>query len=324
MPPEPEGPAPYYEIKEGKVFIEGTDVTDVLRPGESDEEPEGTEAPSAPVDPVVEGEEAEAPEEVKEKAEAEPVKTKPEEAVEGSEEPEGPAEPDKWKFKLKFRGKEEEVEWDRDSVQHRLSKLRAFEENEKEFWEKRREVEPYWNVVKSDWFKERLKEGYESGELDKPPTPPEAPAAVKYEILKRQADPDYDEVLSALQTYALSLPPQAMQLLDGDPNVFLSEYDRIATERRGEKASTKAKETTEAPGKLTPEETKKKLALKESAKTRAKVTVPGTPPEPVSELRRWENRKRELERAMRDPSKGHLNLDLTAQLLMHLDTRPQT
>lgn len=323
--PEAEGaPAPYYEVKGGRVFIEGTDVTDFVRPPESEDEPGKDAEPQKPPEPAVEGEgeEEEEPEkEDKEESEPEPEDKKPPE--EKPEEPEEPTEPEKWKFKLKFRGSEEEVEWAHDDVQKRLIKLRAFEENEKEFWEKRREVDPYLNIVKSDWFKEKMKEAYESGELEKPVTPPLPPARVQAELIRRRAESDYDDVVSALQTYALEMGPEYSQLVDGDAETFLSEYDRVAKEKRERKAATEKKEPTEpAKKKPTPEELRKELARKEAAKSRAAVTKPGTPSEPVSELKRWESRRRELERALRDPSLAHRQLDFTAEYLMHMDTKP--
>lgn len=318
--------APDWEVKDGRVFIEGVDVTDIASPHYEDEKPDDVEAPQADEDNAAvegEGQEPEEPETPKE-PEPEPEPKAEEPKDEAEPEDEEPEEPATWDFKLKFRGKTEEVAWTQEEVQHRLSKLRAFEENEREFWDKRREVEPYYNIVKSDWFKERMKEAYESGELKEPPKPPEPPATVQYEVLKRQADPDYDSVLNALQTYALSLPPEAMQLIDSDPTVFLSEYDRIAEEVRGRKPSS-GTETPKKPPKKSPEDVKKDLERKEAAKTRAQTNKPGSqPPPPPSPLKQWENERRKLERAMKDPNNAHLNLELTARLLEHLDKRPQT
>lgn len=317
--PATEGaPVPYYEVKDGRVFIEGTDVTDMVRPPESEDEPEGDATPQKPPEPAVEGE-GEEPE--KEEPEPEKKEEAKEEAPPEKEESEEPEEPEKWKFKLKFRGNEEEVEWAHDDVQQRLTKLRAFEENEKEFWEKRREVDPYLHIVKSDWFKEKLKEGYESGELEKPVGPPPPPPRVQAELIRRRAEPDYDEVVSALLTYALEMGPEYAKLVDSDAETFLSEYDRVARDKREKRAAAEKKEPVD-PKKPTPEELRKELAKKEAAKARATVAKPGTSSEPVSELKRWESRRRELERALRDPAQGHRQLDLTAEYLMHMDVKP--
>lgn len=322
--PEPVEP-PYYEVKDGRVFIDGVDVTLAVNPM-FEENPEQQEDPKPP-ETAVEGEEASPEEPEPEKVEEKPPDEKPEEpeAVEEEAEPE-PAVPDKLKFKLKFRGREEEVEYAPDQIQVRLNKLRAFEENEKEFWDKRKKVEPYAEVVESEWFKEKLKEAYESGELQRPDPPKAPPPTVQYEILKRQADPDYPRVMNALQTYALNLPEEAAHLIDSNAEVFLSEYDRFARELR-EATPTQAveekKPEPKKPAKLSAEEAKQKLALKEKAKENAAVSKPGVATEPVNERKRWETRKRELEKHLRNPAYQNRNLEIAAELLLHMESEPQ-
>jgi len=318
--PEP-AEAPFYEMRDGRVYIEGHDVTAAFNQGR---EPEPEDKPP---EAALEGEEAEPQEEPKEEPEPEkdeeepPVEEKPEEPEEEEEEP----EPDKLKFKLKFRGKEEEVEYDPAQIQVRLNKLRAFEENEREFWDKRKRIEPYAEVVESEWFKEKLKEAYETGELQRPQKPQEVPATVQYEIMKRQAEPDYPRVMQALQAYALSLPDEAQQLIDSNAEVFLSEYDRFAKMAR-EEAPIEKKETKPEPKKvpkLSPEETKVKLALKEKAKENAAVTPPGVAKEAVHPRKAWEARKRQLEKDLRNPASVNRSLEVAAELLMHMENEPQ-
>ena len=323
-------PQPDWVIKDGKIIIEGADVTDVLAP-KSDLVPED-ETPQADADnAAVEGNEPETkepePTETEEVEEAEPEK--PEADSDDTEEEEEEAEesgtPTKIPVKTKFRGREFEEELTPEDIQVRLNRLRAFEENQKEFWDQKKEVEPYAELVKSDWFKRTLNEAYESGELTKPTTPPEPPPQVLYEVHRRQADPDYDVVMAELRTYAMSLPFEAAQLIDSDPNVFLSEYDRFAQQVRS-KPKEPTEETAEAPKKKTkkepPEEVKKKLAYRESVKDKSKVTKPGTATEPVSEYKKWEQRERELVRAIRNPNNKNQNLELIAELIAHRDNQP--
>lgn len=309
---------PFFEVKDGRVFLEGQDVTEIART----EYAEDMEPAANPDNAHVEGEEAEeAAEEVKEpEADKEPKEAEAEKPAEDPkpEAVEEPKTPEKIKFKTKFRGKEEEVEYDQSQLQVRLNKLRAFEENEKEFWDKKKKLDPYMPVVESDWFKQKLAEAYETGELEKPSAPPPVPSLVQYELAKRQADPDHDEVLAELREYAMRLPQDAAMLLDSDPTVFLPEYDRVAAERRArlEKAAVKAEP------KVTPEEVKKKLELKEVAKKSAAVSAPGVQAESVSPLKSWEKTERELMKALRDPANANRQLDIGAQLLIHREKKP--
>ena len=322
-------PKPDWEIKDGRIMIEGADMTDVLAPryeAIEDETPQTADADNA----VVEGNEPEPeepePTETEEVEAAEPEK--PEEDSEDTEEKEEPEEaepPTKISVKTKFRGREYEEELTPDDVQVRLNRLRAFEENQKEFWDQKKEVEPYAELVKSDWFKRTLNEAYESGELTKPKEPPEPPPQVLYEVYRRQSEPDYDAVMGELRTYAMALPLEAQRLIDSDPNVFITEYDRIAGQVRSKQKETH-EESEEAPKKKakkeSAEEVRKKLAYRESVKEKSQVTKPGTPKEPVSDVKKWEMRERELVRAIRNPELKHRNLELIAHLLEHKDNRP--
>ena len=318
MPDDPKGEQvvapPPYEVKGGKVFIGGVDVTEIARFGEDDEipEPEPEKEPNKD-NAALEGDELD-PEEKKEPAEVPKEEAKAPEK-EPDKEPEPPKETaeekaERLKFKLKFRGKEEEVEYDPSQIQVRLNKLRAFEENEKEFWEKRKEVEPYETIVKSEWFQKTLKEAYETGELTAPEAPPAPPATVQYEVMKRKADPDYESVMESLRDYARDLPPEAVRILDSDATVFLAEYDRIAKERK-EKNEPPPPPVTKAD----PVELKKKLAVKESMKSRAEVVSPGTMSEPQSADSVRQKRIRVLERSMRDPTLSHRNIEFAAELI---------
>ncbi len=317
MPDKPLETPPAFEVKEGRVFIDGVDVTEVARPGVEFERVDPDETPPEPANAdnaALEGDESETVK--KEKVEAKPEETDPE--VKPDKEPEKPPEPEKLKFKLKFRGKEEEVEYEPAQIQVRLNKLRAFEENEKEFWEQRKEVEPYKEIVKSEWFKGKLKEAYETGELAAPEAPEAPPATVQYEIMKRKADPDHDAVMESLRDYARNLPLDAVKILDSDANVFLSEYDRVARDIR-------EKKTVPAPPapKVDSAELKKKLAAKESAKSRAEVVQPGTMGEPQSQDVARQKRIRELQKAMRDPAQVGRNLEFAAEILI-LRSQPTT
>lgn len=302
----PETP-PAFEVKDGKVFMDGVDVTEIARPGGEDELPEPANVDNA----ALEGDEAEKPEpeEKKESVEAKKEDVVPEKKPD--EKPAEPAEPDKLKFKLKFRGKEEEVEYEPTQIQVRLNKLRAFEENEKEFWEKTREVEPHRAIISSDWYKAKLKEAYESGELAAPEAPEAPPVKVQYEIAKRRNDPDYLEIQEAVLDYARTRSREEQLMIDSDAEVYISEFDRLAKEVREKKVPP----IPVAP-KVDPADVKKQLALKESAKIRAAVVAPGTMPEQRSQATAVQKRMRELERAMRDPSLANRNLEFAAELIM--------
>ena len=319
----PDTPAPAFEVKEGRVFIDGVDVTEVARP-EGDDAPEEIPVKEPDADnAALEGDEAKEPEGEKEPVEGEAKGEPPAEAPD--KEPESPKEPEeitKLKFKLKFRGKEDEVEYDPSQIQVRLNKLRAFEENEKEFWEQRKEVEPYAPIVKSDWFKAKLAEAYESGELTRPEAPPAPPTSVQYEVIRRKADPDYDVVMESLRDYARNLPAEAVGILNTDATVFLSEYDRVATELRKKPAATVPDK--KEPDKVDPKDFKAKLALKESAKSRAGVAQPGTMTEPQSERAAFTKRIKELERTMRDPAQAHRNIECAAEIIMLRQQLPTT
>jgi len=313
--------APYFAVdkEKGRVFIEGVDVTHLVNPDasrtEAEEEPE--EPQGSPDNAQVEGKEPEPP---KEEAKEEPKEEeKPPEEPPKEPEPEKPKGPDKWKFKLKFRGKEEDVEYDPVQVQVRLNKLRAFEENEKEFWERNKRLEPFLPIIESDWFRQKVAEAYETGELEKPPAPPPVPMQIQYEIMKRQAEPDHAEILNELREYAMRLPPEAARMLDSDPTVFLPEYDRVAKDRRERLEKMAAKPE---PPKATPEEIKKKLEHKEAVKKAAVVTPPGVQGEQASPLKSWEKRERELVKQLRDPANQSRHLQIAAELLVHRDSKP--
>lgn len=312
---EPEQIPDWGVTEEGRVIMGGEDVTDLVNP----EYDEGDETPAEPPEPAVEGEDLEEKEpEKKETEESEQEKEEDETPSEKPEDPEVPPEPDKWKFNLKFRGDVEEKEYTQEQVQVRLQKLRAFEENEKEFWQQKREIEPYIPIIKSDWFREKLKEGYEAGELEKPPEPPAPPVGLTYEHLKRKADPDYEEIVAALASYAMGLDPKAAELLDTDLPTFLKEYDRFAKEvREGKK--TAPPEEQKKPPKTDPAELKKKLELKEIAKEKANVVKPGSATDPPNPVKVWEKKYRELQKELR---KRPDDLNLAASILDHRAKHP--
>mgnify|MGYP003393996752 FL=1 len=298
-------PPPAFEVNKGRILIDGIDVTEIVRPGSGDETPAPTNEDNA----VLEGDEAAT--EAKQEPVEEPKKEAKAPEKEPDKEPEKPPEAEKLKFKIKFRGKEEEVEYEPTQIQVRLNKLRAFEENEKEFWERNKEVEPHRAIINSDWYKAKIKEAYETGELTQPSAPEEASPVAQYELLKRRAEPDYGVVMESLREYALNLPPEAVRILDSDPTVFLTEYDRVAEKLRKKQVEPPA-EVEKADSK----EVEKKLAEKESAKTRAAVTQPGTMTEPEDANKATAKKMKELERNMRDPSLAHRNLEFAAQLIM--------
>lgn len=310
---------PGWEVKDGRVIMDGVDVTEIARPGEPDAPKEIPEKEPADKDNAdLEGNEAvpeKEPEKVEEKAD-DPKK----EATPPDPEPEPIKEPEKLKFKLKFRGDEKEVELTPPEIQARLTQLRTFQENEKEWWEQRKEVEPYAEVVKSDWFKAKLAEAYELGELTRPVEPETPPSSVQYEVIKRKADSDHGEVMEALREYARSLPLDAVKILDSDATVFLSEYDRVASELRKKQVAPPVPEKSKVDAK----EVEKKLALKESAKSRATVAQPGTMGEPSDPNRAVQKRLKELERVMRDPSQASRHLEYAAEMIMLRQQRQPT
>lgn len=309
---------PYWATTaDGRVFVEGVDVTDMVNPGYKP--PAEQEPPKANADNAeLEGEEVEAKPEPEPEKKEEPPKEE-EQTPEPEPEPEKPKEPEKLKFRLKFRGKEEDVEYTPDQIQVRLNKLRAFEENEKELWDTKKKLEPYKPFLENGWIDQKVREAYETGELERPPEPPAIPTIVQYEIAKRQADPDHDEILSALREYAMRLPANAAMLLDTDPTVFLPEYDRVAAEIRAKRETPQPKAE---PPKVAPEEVKKKLELKEVAKKAAAVSQPGVQTDPVTPIKAWEKRERELMKALRDPANASRSLELAAEILLHRENKP--
>jgi hypothetical protein len=204
--------APYFAVdkERGRVFIEGVDVTHLVNPDasrtEAEEEPE--EPQGSPDNAQVEGKE---PEPQKEEAKEEPKEEeKPPEEPPKEPEPEKPKGPDKWKFKLKFRGKEEDVEYDPVQVQVRLNKLRAFEENEKEFWERNKRLEPFLPIIESDWFRQKVAEAYENGRVREAARAAAGADADPVRDHEAAAEPDHAEILNELREYAMRLPPRRL------------------------------------------------------------------------------------------------------------------
>jgi len=319
--PQEQTPAPAWQIKDGKMYIGGTDVTHVLRPRDVPPETEG-ENPQPPPDPVVEGEEVkeEEPVEAEPEPEAEPKEEEPEEEAETEEEEPEPIEPGPIKLDLKYKGEEYSEELTPEQIAMKLQRLRFLDETQKETFERKKEIEPYWHLVKSDWFKSKLEEARETGEFEVPKPEPEPPDEVMFEIAKREGEEDYFEVLFELQNQAIRMPERAQRIIDSNPNVFLREYDRVAKEVRSRKESPPEKTEKK---KTPPKDVEKKLELKESAKKRAGVTKPGQSVEPVTPMKKWAAREKELVTALRDPSNKSKHISIVAELLAHRREKPQ-
>jgi len=240
------------------------------------------------------------PEEEPEVKPDEPVPEEPEQKVEEvpPKEPEQEVPADKLKFKQKFRGEEYEVELTSEQIQNRLQILRSYQENEKEFWEKKKKVDVHSHIIDSEPYKEWIRERHEVGEKVPDATPlTYEQEASNYELAKRR-DP---EVLRNLGEWAMdNLTQEGYEILDSNPKVFMEEYDR-AVERMKVPVvpATPEPETS----KVDPKVEEKLLQAKEVAKARAAVEKPGVKVD-VDPLAAGKKRVKFLERVMREGNRG--------------------
>lgn len=288
---------PFFEIKGTKVRIGGVDM-DVR---ELDPYLEPEEAGEGGPNAALEGEEVEEKEEEAEEEEPEAEPEKPEKQEEQPVEEVPPKEPeqkvpDKLKFQLKFRGEESEVELTQEQIANRLQILRSYQENEKEFWENKKKVDVHARIIDSEPYKEWLRERQEQGEKVPVESEPSVDdQAIQYEIQKRR-DP---KVISHLREWAMdNLTPEQIQILDSNPKVFMTEYDRIAAEVK--KAS---EPPPPPPPKVDPKVKEQILKAKEVSKERAAVEKPGVKKD-VSPESVDKKRIKQLERIMREGRPG--------------------
>jgi hypothetical protein len=188
------------------------------------------------------------------------------------------------------------VELTQEQIANRLQILRSYQENEKEFWENKKKVDIHAKIIESDPYKEWIRERQEAGEqlpIEPAPTPEEE--AIMYELEKRR-DP---QVISVLREWAQdNLTPEQVRILDSNPNVFMSEYDRVAKE-----VSKVVAPPEPAPKKEDPKVREKILQSKEVVKQRAAVEKPGVKTE-VDPQAADKKRIKMLERMMRQGNKA--------------------
>ena len=196
-------------------------------------------------------------------------------------------------FKIKYAGEEKELKLTDDQLILQLQKAYDYDKKVAKLAEDRRDVEPFKHVLETDWFKQKLQEGIESGEISKPAEAPPPPEEAIFELERRKMDPDFENVREAMRNWALTLPVTMQHQLDSNVVVFNREYDRIAEKLRAPK--------TKAPLTLTPKDEKKVdkiIQTKEAAKQNARVEQPGSTSE-ISADRARQNRVRELKKQMK-------------------------
>lgn len=294
--PEAKEEQPFFEIKGSKVMVGGVEM-DIRDLDPFAEVPEGEGGENIHVEGEEFKKEEEEPEK-KEEAESEPEtpekqEEKPEETP--PKEPEK-TEPDKLKFKLKFRGEESEVELSPEQIANRLQILRSYQENEREFWDERKKVAPFAKIVESDGFKQWLRERREEGEqVPEEQEPSREQETIEYELEKRR-DP---QIVSQLREWAIdNLTPKQFEILNNNPDVYIKEYDRFVEEAK------KAQEPPEKPvQKVDPKVKEQILKSKEVVKERAAVEKPGVQRE-VDPQAADKRRIKFLEKMMREGNRG--------------------
>jgi len=174
--------------------------------------------------------------------------------------------------------------------------------------EDRRLVEPFRDVIDTEWFKEKLKEGVESGEIKQPRVIEHAPEDAIYELERRKLDPDFENVRAAMRSWSITLPPTMQVQLDSNVVVFNKEYDRIAGILR-EKRVNKPLTTLEK------KKVDKIIEKKEAAKDLARTIDAGVGVE-VNPGAAKDKRVRDLKRIMKDGRVGDRDSAAAEYLLL--------
>ena len=87
-------------------------------------------------------------------------------------------------FDLVFRGKEYPVDLTHKQIQDRLQILRSYQENESEFWQNSKMLQPYSTIIQTDEFQAFLKE-MERKEIDPHPSEEYLPPKERLKTLYR-------------------------------------------------------------------------------------------------------------------------------------------
>lgn len=252
-----------YEIdQQGNLLINGGDAGKVSDPKPVPETPEEEEKPdedaveAQPETPVVETKKEEAP-----------VQPPPE-----------PVLPDRVKLKVKVYGEESEREFTREELIVQVQKGLAAEKRFQEVAEKERSIEPFIHIKDSPEFKEWLSNMVrENPSLAPVAPPPPSPEDVIGTRLRKE-DPEYNDVLSAMNEWAVTLPVYEWTVLNDNHKAFNATYDRFKAARQAKApvppVTPPATEKPPTTPIQTKEDAEKVLATKERQKDAARTVPP--------------------------------------------------
>jgi hypothetical protein len=140
----------------------------------------------------------------------------------------------KKKFNLNVRGEELELELDDSGIIETLQKGVAYDKRLKEFEElsaKERDIIPFQNIIKSTWFKTKLDQAVQAGEIDGPsPAPPPTEKDIAG-YFKRVKDPDFSEIAPAMDAYLKTRPQYEAQDVLTNHREFNRVYDNLKAAR---------------------------------------------------------------------------------------------
>jgi len=211
------------------------------------------------------------------------------------------------KYKIKYNGEEKELELDEGELITKLQKAEDYDKKMAKLAEDRRLVEPFRNVIDTEWFKTKLAEGIESGEIEQP-RQSEAPSEdAIFGLEKRKLDPDFSRVQEAMRNWAATLPVTMQVQLDSNVVVFNNEYDRIANILR-EKKQNKTLNLTERKA------VDKIIANKEKSKASARLEGAGMESE-IPEGNVKARKLKDLKKIMKDGRPAQRDLAAAEYLL---------
>lgn len=251
-----------YEINEhGNLLIDGGDAGKVSDP---QPEPEKAAEEEKPEEPVEEAK-PEPPVEEKPKEEA-PVKEPP---------PPEPIIPDRVKLKVKVYGEESEREFTKDELIAQVQKGLAAEKRFQEVAEKERSIEPFLHIKESPEFKEWLSNMVQENPSLAPVAPPPPSPEDVIGTRLRKEDPEYNEVLAAMNEWAVTLPVYEWKVLNDNHRAFNATYDRFKAARQAKAPPAPPVVEKPAPAPIqSKEDAEKVLAAKERQKESARTVPP--------------------------------------------------
>jgi len=196
-------------------------------------------------------------------------------------------------FKIKYAGEEKELKLTDEQIIQKLQKAEDYDKKMAKLAEDRRDVEPFKHILDTPWFKARLQEGLDSGEIAKPAEAPPPPEEAVFELERRKMDSDFEGIRAAMRTWAITLPATMQHQLDSNVVVFNREYDRIAEKLRAPRPTPQLNLT-----KAEEKKVDKVIQAKERAKEAGRVESPGN----TSELdpgKAKDQRVKDLQRLMK-------------------------